>query len=193
MCIVYTYVYTHYRYVNGTPVLLPANSHGQRSLEGCSPWGRWGSDTTERLHFLFSLSCIGEGNGNPLQCSCLENPRDRGAWWATVYGVVQSRIWLKWLSIAYTHIYHGFIHSRYWPGFESLLKIWNIILYATILNSNLHSSLPSIHLTEIILFLRTFLTYTVVFKLRGWYVNCGPSAYTMNPLHIWYAFLFLLY
>ena len=48
----------------------------------CSPWGRWGSDTTERLHFHFSLSCTGEGNGNPLQCSCLENPRDGGAWWA---------------------------------------------------------------------------------------------------------------
>ena len=53
------------------------------------------SDTTERLHFLFSLSCIGEGNGNPLQCSCLENPRDRGAWWAAVYGVAQSRTQLK--------------------------------------------------------------------------------------------------
>ena len=60
-----------------TPVLLPGKSHGWRSLEGCSPWGRWGSDTTEHLHFHFSLSCIGEGNGNPLQCSCLENPRDR--------------------------------------------------------------------------------------------------------------------
>ena len=53
---------------------------------------------TERLHFHFSLSCIGEGNGNPLQCSCLENPRDRGAWWAAVYGVTQSRTWLKQLS-----------------------------------------------------------------------------------------------
>ena len=56
------------------------------------------SDTTERLHFYFSLSCIGEGNGNPLQCSCLENPRDGGAWWAAVYGVAQSRTRLKWLS-----------------------------------------------------------------------------------------------
>ena len=53
---------------------------------------------TERLHFHFSLSCIGEGNGNPLQCSCLENPRDRGAWWAAVYGVAQSRTRLKQLS-----------------------------------------------------------------------------------------------
>ena len=81
-----------------TPVLLPGKSHGRRSLVGCSPWGRWGSDTTEWLHFHFSLSCIGEGNGNPLQCCCLENSRDRGAWWAAVYGVAQSRTRLKWLS-----------------------------------------------------------------------------------------------
>ena len=78
-----------------TPVLLPGKSHGQRSLVGCSPWGREESDTTERLHSHFSLSCIGEGNGNPLQCSCLENPRDGGAWWAAVYGVAQSRKRLK--------------------------------------------------------------------------------------------------
>ena len=83
-----------------TPVLLPGKSHGQRSLEGCSPWGRWGSDTNERLHLHFSLSHIGEGNGNPLQCSCLENPRDGGAWWAAVYGVAQSQTRLKWLSSA---------------------------------------------------------------------------------------------
>ena len=73
-------------------------SHGRRSLVGCSPWGRKESDMTERLHFDFSLSCIGEGNGNPLQCSCLENPRDGAAWWAAVYAVTQSRTWLKWLS-----------------------------------------------------------------------------------------------
>ena len=56
------------------------------SLAGCSPWSCEESDTTEHLHFHFSFSCIGEGNGNPLQCSCLENPRDGGAWWAAVYG-----------------------------------------------------------------------------------------------------------
>ena len=78
-----------------TPVLLPGKSHGWRSLVGCSPWGREESDTTERLHFHFSLSCIGEGNGNPLQCSCLENPRDGGAWLAAIYGVAQSRTRLK--------------------------------------------------------------------------------------------------
>ena len=70
-----------------TPVLLSGKSHGRRSLVGCSPWVREESDTIEQLHFHFSLSCIGEGDGNPLQCSCLENPRDGGAWWAAVYGV----------------------------------------------------------------------------------------------------------
>ena len=78
-----------------TPVLLPGKSHGERNLVGCSPWGRYELDTTERLHFHFSLSCIGEGNGNPLQCSCLENPRDRGAWWAAVCWVTQSQTRLK--------------------------------------------------------------------------------------------------
>ena len=81
-----------------TPILLPGKSHGRRSLVGCSPWCLEESDTTERLHFHFSLSCIGEGNGNPLQRSCLENPRDGGAWWAAVYGVPQSRTRLKRLS-----------------------------------------------------------------------------------------------
>ena len=65
---------------------------------GCSPWGLEESDTTERLHFHFSLSCIGGGSGDPLQCSCLENPRDGGAWWAAIYGVAQSRTRLKRLS-----------------------------------------------------------------------------------------------
>ena len=81
-----------------TPVLLPGKSHGRRSLVGCSPWGRQESDMTEQLHFQFSLSWIGEGNGTPLQCSCLENPRDGGAWRAAVYGVSQSQTWLKQLS-----------------------------------------------------------------------------------------------
>ena len=81
-----------------TPVPLPGKSHGRRSLEGCSSWGLEESDTTERFHFHFSLSCIGEGNGNPFQCSCLENPRDRRAWWAAVYPGSQSRTRLKRLS-----------------------------------------------------------------------------------------------
>ena len=78
-----------------TPVLFPGKSHGQRSLVGCGPWGREESDMTERLAFHFSLSCTEEGNGKPLQYSCLENPRDRGAWWAAIYGVIQSRTRLK--------------------------------------------------------------------------------------------------
>ena len=64
----------------------------------CSPWGLYKSNMTERLHFDFSLSCTGEGNGNPLQCSCLENPRGSRAWWAAVCGVAQSRTGLKRLS-----------------------------------------------------------------------------------------------
>ena len=97
-----------YRF-NANPIKLPTvffTEHSstlawkipwQRSLVGCSR-GRWELDKTEQLHFHFSLSCIGEGNGNPLQCSCLENPRDGGAWWAAIYGVAQSWTWLKWLS-----------------------------------------------------------------------------------------------
>ena len=101
-----------------TPVLLPGKSHGRRSLVGCSPWGCWGSDTTERLHFHFSLSCMGEGNGNPLQCSCLENPRDGGAWWAAVYGVAQSWTRLKWLSSSSSSNCHStpFVKKSFLPS-----------------------------------------------------------------------------
>ena len=94
-----------------TPVLLPRKSHGQRSLVGCSPWGRYELDMTEWLHFHFSLSHIGERNGNPLQCSCLENPRDEGAWSAAVYGVAQSRTWLKQLSSSSREAWHAAIHG----------------------------------------------------------------------------------
>ena len=62
---------------------------------GCSPWDLEELDTTEQLHFYFSLSCIGEGNDNPLQFSCLENPRDGGALWSAIYGVTQSQTQLK--------------------------------------------------------------------------------------------------
>ena len=79
-----------------TPVHLPGKSHGRRSLVGCSPWGHEESDTYWATSL--SLSCIGEGNGNLLQCSCLENPRDGRAWWAAICGVAQSRTRLKWLS-----------------------------------------------------------------------------------------------
>ena len=95
----------------------PRESHGWRSLVGCSPWGREESDTTERLRFHFSLSCIGEGNGNPLQCSCLENPRDSGAWWAAVYRVAQSRTRLKRQQHQQQTIQSlEFSRPEYWSG-----------------------------------------------------------------------------
>ena len=91
-------IYYWRRQWHPTPVLLPGKYHGRRTLVGCSPWSSEESYTTARLHFHFSLPCIGEGNGNPLQCSCLENPSDGGAWWAAVYGVAQSRTRLERLS-----------------------------------------------------------------------------------------------
>ena len=109
-------MYTHgRRQWHPTPVLLPGKSHGWRSLVGYSPRGHRESDMTEQLHFHFPLSCIGEGNGNPLQCSCLEYPGDRGAWWAAVYGVAQSRTRLKRLSSSssvYTHDWFSLLYSR---------------------------------------------------------------------------------
>ena len=109
-------VLTRRRQWHPTPVLLPGKSHGWRSLVGCGPWGREESDTTERLHCHFSLSCIGEGNGNPLQCSCLENPRDGGAWWAALSGVAQSQTRLKRLSSSSSSkedMFHCSEHVRY--------------------------------------------------------------------------------
>ena len=102
-----------------TPVLLPGKSHGRRSLTGCSPWGRQESDMTERLDFHFSLSWIGEGNGNPLPCSCLENPREREAWWASIYGVSQSRTQMKRLS-------SSSIEAIMW-GLFFIILIWHVI------------------------------------------------------------------
>ena len=135
---------------------------------------------TERLHFHFSLSCIGEGNGNPLQYSCLENPRDEGAWWAAVYGVEQSRTRLKRLSssssnplslvvwIFFSHIYiQGKIH----------------ILYFCVLE---------IHKHDIVLQIISFFSPSVhVFEICQWclcVMNCflgGPSgAHWIHSLHI---------
>ena len=81
-----------------------------------------GLDTTERLHFHFSLSCIGEGNGNPLQCFCLENPRDGGAWWAAVYGVAQNQTRLKRLSSSIYLIWgQGMVRFRSRGSWQSWL------------------------------------------------------------------------
>ena len=95
--IVYCWLFQR-RQWHPTPVLLPRKSHGRRSLVGCSPWGREELYTTEQLHFHFSLSCIGEGNGNPLQCSFLKNPRDWGAWWAAVMRL--HRVRHDWSDLA---------------------------------------------------------------------------------------------
>ena len=101
--IIYTIIWR--RQWHPTPGLVPGKSHGQRSLVGYSPWGLEESDRTEQLYFRFSLSCIGKGNSNPLQCSCLENPRDGGTWWAAVYGVAQSQTRLKRLSSSSSSVY----------------------------------------------------------------------------------------
>ena len=88
------------------------------------------SDTTEQLHFHFSLSCIGEGNGNPLQCSCLENPRDRGAWWAAVYRVTQGRTQLKRLSSSSSRADRGWskeLKAKEWfPKAHKSKRAWGI-------------------------------------------------------------------
>ena len=104
LSVISRYIYWRRRW-HPNPVLLPGKSHGQRSLVGYSPWGWEESNTTEQLHFHFLLSCIGEGNGNPLQCSSLENPRDGGIWWAAIYGVTQSRTRLKRISSSSRYIY----------------------------------------------------------------------------------------
>ena len=83
---------------------------------------------TERLHFHFSLSCVGEGNGNPLQCSCLENPRDGGAWWAAVYRVAQSRTRLKRLSSSSSSLKFQQIFRVPYHSFDTWIPLhhWNL-------------------------------------------------------------------
>ena len=110
-----------------TPALLPGKSHGRRRLVGCSPWCREESDTTERLHCHFSLSCIGEGNGNPLQYSCLESPRDGGAWWAAVYGVAQSQTRLKQLSSSSS--------SRSSSSSLHFYRVWAVLSHSVVSDS----------------------------------------------------------
>ena len=136
-----------------TPVLSPGKSHGQRSLE---------SDMTEQLHFHFSLSCIGEGNGNPLQCSCLENP-----WWAAVYGVAQSQTQLKWLSssTSSTHLPTNLIIVHLllgWPG--NIMKWWS----AHVLEIDRVSSNPNYHLQVMWHWMSCLITWASVssFKWR---------------------------
>ena len=113
-----------------TPVLLPGGSHGWSSLVGCCPWVREELDTTERLPFHFSHSCIGEGNGNPLQCSCLENPRDRGAWWAAIYGIAQSWTQLKRLSSSSSSVrWCDLLQIGLWLLSKNILRGWVIDVF----------------------------------------------------------------
>ena len=109
-----------------TPVLLPGKSHGWRSLVGYSPWGHEESDRTEQLHFHFSLACIGEGNGNPLQYSCLENLRDGGALWAAIYGVAQSQTRLKRLSSS-----NAILANSSWAPCQARWAIWSCLTIAS--------------------------------------------------------------
>ena len=131
-----------------TPVLLPGKSHGRRRLVGCSPWGRGESDTTEQLHFHFSLSCIGEGNGNPLQCSCLENPRDSRAWWAAIYGVAQSWTRLKRLSSSSSSTGSNWGWFAIIPSSPDPGDIWHYLETILIVTTVSGVDAPSIKLVE---------------------------------------------
>ena len=146
---------------------LPGKSHGRRSLVGCSPWGRQESDTTKRLPFHFSLSCIGEGNGNPLQCSCLENPRDGGAWWAAVYGVAKSRTRLKWLSSSSS--------SR-----ARLIKI--MCLCASQVSSLLYAVLLSFFFLSSKIYLKTWFSETWRQGYAQWMRTCLPEQISKSAM-----------
>ena len=126
---------------------------------GLQSMGSLRVDKTQQLHFHFSLSCIGEGNGNPLQCSCLENPRDGGASWAAVYGVAQSRTRLKRLSIAMRYLR---------PLFPYWFSVWTI--YLSIDASEVLKSPAVIVLLSISSFMPVtiFLIYWGVFMLGAY-------------------------
>ena len=132
------------RWWHPSPVLLPGKSRGRRSPVGCSPWGLSELDRTELLHFHFSLSCIGEGNGNPLQYSCLENPRDGGACWAAVYGVTQSRARLKRLSSSSSDVTNIDIPKLCKIHIDLICpdKIWSITILVIILKSYISQQWP---------------------------------------------------
>ena len=141
---------------------------------------------TEQLHFHFSLSCIGEGNGNPLQCSCLENPRDGGAWWAAIYRVTQSRTQLKQLSSSSSR-YSKWIHNIPIDHFSLqfnlvnticfilFLEVWfltaNEYLYLVTLTLVSSGSDCSLQLTKLHVFTATWLFCSIIFgflSVWGW-------------------------
>ena len=128
-----------------TPVFFAEKSHGQRSLVSYSPWVAKESDMTEHAYSSYSRSAksnlwyminvsgcfIGEGNGNPLQCSCLENPRDGGAWWAAICGVTQSRTQLKWLSSGCFRLERGEL-QRSMRELSGVMEMFYVLIGVTI-------------------------------------------------------------
>ena len=159
-----------------TPVRLPGKSHGQRSLVGCSPWGLKESDSTGQLHFHFSVSCIGEGNGNPLQCSCLENPRDGGAWWEAVYGVTQSRTRLKWLSSS-----NSMLSFRLNSAYLNSLGCTSSVVPIEVFVFLAHISLLVLGRNFFFLILFFFKLYIIVLVLPNIKMN-PPQVYMCSPL-----------
>ena len=144
-----------------TPLLLPGKSYGWRSLVGCSPWGREELDMSEWLHFHFSLLCIGEGNGSPLQCSCLENPR---------VGVAQSQTWLKWLSSSSSSSPMEFLWSNP-AGLQSHI-LWGLLLLPDLQPGN-----PAVGLR----------TFTPVEELLecNYFPVCGSPTWCVWDLILW--------
>ena len=139
------------------------------------------SDTTQQLHFPFSLSFIGEGNGNPLQCSCLENPRDGGAWWAAIYGVAQSRTRLKWFSSSSSNSFWNslFLESYCWTilktsdsCLENILSLhypFFCIIFWFILEFHLLLTSPCMFLNSVYFFIRilNILIIIILYFLSG--------------------------
>ena len=109
------------------PTILPGKSHGWRSLVGCSPWGPWGSDTTEWLPFHFSLSCIGEGNGNPLQCSCLRIPGTGEPGGLPSLG--PHRVGHDWSDLAAAAVCNNILSELSFNSWEFLLSASMYLLY----------------------------------------------------------------
>ena len=164
-----------------TPVLLPGKSHGQRSLVGFSPWGCEESDMTERLHFHFSLSCIEEGNGNPLQCSCLENPRDGGSLvgcrlWGHTESDMTEVIQQQQQQQLTTLIVFGFCcaHLNFHFFFFLTLSIYHSYMWGPLIN------------------LRQFSTYQTLSEQTGYTYCCGRGLSLFFSFSLEESSLFIL-
>ena len=126
---------------------------------------------TEWLHFDFSLSCIGEGNGNPLQCSCLENPRDRGALWAAVYRVIQSQTWLSRLSSSSSLISYPWLHPLVVSSLFHLTMFYSSSSEFSVVRLHCHFNMcKSKHLTSMWQGLSSLLVNTTRSPVLRWHV-----------------------